>query len=581
MSRLPLWFRSVTQVSFDYEDPYEAQRARGLLAIAVTAVAVVILVILALPFYSVDPTRAVAIVALLVVLAGVFLSVPLLINRGQLIFASLVYILILFLAILIPYISSPNDAELVAFASPIIAAGVLLNRRGMVVMLGLVLLSVILTWALIVLNALPRPIPLVSQPGVALGTILPALFLDGVMLIVFAGGQRTLQRRSITLAQELRNSVNITQTIAEIHSADELLTRTVELIRENLNYYHVRVFLLEETTHLLVLHSGTTFSGSGENGVGQISASEKSAFQRRITPDEETVFNEVIRSGQTLRITSADSPARRSEMLGAMRAQLLLPLRRESRTLGVLDVQSLSQDAFDEQDVEVLRGIASQLAIALENTRLYSQLQATADERQKLAEQLRHAAEQIEQLSLEVGGRAWTRYLEGRAESVIGFDWKQGMTVSQIGLTPGLERALNSAMPELYVDGAEQVLCVPIISRGQNLGAMEFRAPAERVWNSRSIELVRVISQRLALALDNLRLFEQAQTVANREQVASQIAANLQTKTDVDSLVAIAAEAFQEALGATRTSIRLGAPGQSTYQAPQTHQNSGKNGSHS
>src|SRR5205085_10739251 len=113
MSRLPLWFRSLTQVSFDYADPYEAQRARGLLAIAVTAVVVVILVIVALPFYNVDPTRAVAVTALLVALAGVFLSVPLLINRGQLIFASLVFILILFLAILLPYINSPNDAELV------------------------------------------------------------------------------------------------------------------------------------------------------------------------------------------------------------------------------------------------------------------------------------------------------------------------------------------------------------------------------------------------------------------------------------------------------------------------------------
>src|SRR5258708_11386524 len=149
--------------------------------------------------------------------------------------------------------------------------------------------------------------------------------------------------------------------------------------------------------------------------------------------------------------TPAFIPSRRAEMLGAMRAQLLLPLRRESRALGVLDVQSLSQDAFDEQNVEVLQGIASQLAVALENTRLYSQLQTTADERQKLAEQLRHAAQQIEQLTLEVTGRAWTRYLEGRAESVIGFDWKQGSTVPQIGLTSGLEPALNSSMPQLYL----------------------------------------------------------------------------------------------------------------------------------
>jgi len=72
--------------------------------------------------------------------------------------------------------------------------------------------------------------------------------------------------------------------------------------------------------------------------------------------------------------------------------------------------------------------------------------------------------------------------------------------------------------------------------------------------------LAQVISERLALALDNLRLFEQAQVIARREQLASQIGANLQAKTDIDSLVTVAAEAFQEALGASRTNVRLGVP---------------------
>ncbi|HVO42506.1 MAG TPA: hypothetical protein VMT34_07780, partial [Aggregatilineales bacterium] len=55
-------------------------------------------------------------------------------------------------------------------------------------------------------------------------------------------------------------------------------------------------------------------------------------------------------------------------------------------------------------------------------------------------------------------------------------------------------------------------------------------------------------------------LYEQSQMIAQREHVANQVAAQLQAKTDIDSLLETAAEAFQQALGATRASIRLGTP---------------------
>jgi GAF domain-containing protein len=92
---------------------------------------------------------------------------------------------------------------------------------------------------------------------------------------------------------------------------------------------------------------------------------------------------------------------------------------------------------------------------------------------------------------------------------------------------------------------------------------MEFRASKEQNWNNRSLELARIIAQRLALALDNVRLYEQAQIIANREQVANQVATRLQSRTDIDSLILAAAESFQQALGATRASVRLAMPGES------------------
>jgi GAF domain-containing protein len=272
-------------------------------------------------------------------------------------------------------------------------------------------------------------------------------------------------------------------------------------------------------------------------------------------------------------ITATDAAVRRGEILPGMQSQLVIPLRRGEQTLGVLDIQDIDASPFRDEDIEVLQAIAAQLSIAVENARRFGELQKASDERHRLADELKQASDEIEQLNQEVTERVWTRYLAGRGETVIGYDWRQGTLLPATDNYPGMDRTLNARQPELYVEDDEHVLSVPIISRGQVLGVMEFRAPSSRVWNKRSLELARVISQRLALALDNVRLFEQAQIIATREQLASQIAANLQTKTDVDTLVNVAAESFQQALGASRTNIRLGFPEQ---QPPQN----GRNGSH-
>jgi GAF domain-containing protein len=153
-----------------------------------------------------------------------------------------------------------------------------------------------------------------------------------------------------------------------------------------------------------------------------------------------------------------------------------------------------------------------------------------------------------------------TQHLQGRLERVFGFDWHNGTILPNTTVSTAQRRALNNAMPETFQEQGEHGLTVPIMLRGSVLGVIEFRAARATGWNSRQIELARVIAQRLALALDNLRLFEQAQIAAQREQIASQLSARLQSRTEVDAVLALATEAFQEALGATRASIRFGVP---------------------
>ena len=123
-----------------------------------------------------------------------------------------------------------------------------------------------------------------------------------------------------------------------------------------------------------------------------------------------------------------------------------------------------------------------------------------------------------------------------------------------------LALTVDDGQPRLEQRDDASILCVPIRLRNQTLGAVEFRRSGSTGWTSAALELAQVVAERLALSLENARLFEQAQTTAQREQLVGQITSQLQTTTDLQSLLTLAAARFQDALGASHTRVRLGPP---------------------
>ncbi|MCK7516915.1 MAG: GAF domain-containing protein [Ignavibacteriales bacterium] len=66
---------------------------------------------------------------------------------------------------------------------------------------------------------------------------------------------------------------------------------------------------------------------------------------------------------------------------------MALPLKVRDRIVGVLDVQSEKPGAFTENDANTLSILADQIAIALENARLFAQTQQALNEAQALYRQ--------------------------------------------------------------------------------------------------------------------------------------------------------------------------------------------------
>jgi GAF domain-containing protein len=474
----------------------------------------------------------------------------LLLRRGALNAARTVFMIgVLFAAILLNFLVGENTMQsrtLLGYIVPLVAAGVLLGRSGTLIVTATVLAAIFtqaLAIALGILNYPPTP----PTPAY-LPFIFATLSVSGVMLYVFSGSQRSLLRTSLNLESELRGITALSRLVGEGATVERLLNETVTLLHEKLGYYHVQIFLVEERSGVLSLAASTG------------GASERDGVQRRLPPNSPSVIAEAVRTGRTQRI-AADAPAaRRAEFVAAVRTELVVPLRVGDEAIGALDLQSTSDGAFLSREIEALETLATQLALAIRNVRLQAALQLANRDQQQLIEQVRTASREIERLNQEASGRAWQLYLQSRSEKAISFDWDGNM------ITPGTRpirlpaRGAYGYMPYIEARDGAQYLVVPIVSRGQALGVMEFRAPDGQFWDDRSLELTRAIAQRLALSLDNLRLYDQAQMAITREQIANRVATLLQAKSDVDTLVAVAVDAFQQALGAVQTSVRLGLP---------------------
>jgi signal transduction histidine kinase len=78
------------------------------------------------------------------------------------------------------------------------------------------------------------------------------------------------------------------------------------------------------------------------------------------------------------------------------RSEAAIPIKIKGQVIGVIDVESDRVNGFDESDLVVLQSLADQVAVAIENARLYEQARhfAALEERQKLARELHDSVSQ-------------------------------------------------------------------------------------------------------------------------------------------------------------------------------------------
>ncbi len=322
---------------------------------------------------------------------------------------------------------------------------------------------------------------------------------------------RALQRR---LAQ-LRTASEISRVAATLLDEQELMEKVISLIQERFDLYYVGVFLLDERGEYAVLKAGT-----GEAGQKMLQAGHRLAVggtsmigwsianrQPRIALD---VGEDAVRF---------DNP-----YLPLTRSELALPLIARGEVLGAMTIQSERPEAFDQDDLMVLQGIADALANALANARLFRTTQ--------------EALQELEALHTQFMMGAWSDFpAEG---------WQIVSSATEDG-----DGASTSA-------DTRHLLRLPLRLRQTTIG--EVVLEREEPWTAEDEALAQAMLTQASLALENASLVIESLRRANQEQVLSQMSARVGATLDLDQMLRIALRELQQALDLREAEIQLLTP---------------------
>ncbi len=282
------------------------------------------------------------------------------------------------------------DASFVAFAILLMLSSLLMSWRETVI----VFLLIIATGWVMVFQQLQGALPSTDpNTPVEVMTNLTVIFtLMVVVLYLLASGLQNALKKSGLANQSLRElsdqleervqartrelalSAEVSRIISSIRDLPELLSQSVELICTRFDLYHVQIYLLDETESRLVLHAGT-----GEAGRTLLAHTHLLPLDGRSLKSRAALTRAPVLANDTA-IEPLFQP---SPLLPHTRAEIAIPLLVGEQLLGVLDLQSERVGAFSEESLLALNTLAGQLAVAIDNAKLFAERQRAEEEVRK------------------------------------------------------------------------------------------------------------------------------------------------------------------------------------------------------
>jgi len=379
---------------------------------------------------------------------------------------------------------------------------------------------------------------------------------------------------------QMETAAAIAQAASAMLDLDELLNSVVALIRDRFNLYYVGAFLVDAYAP----DWAQLKAGAGA------AASTLLAQDYRVKIDDDTRIGRAIyrQQAQLALNVGPEAEVIQNPHLPETRSEITLPLLYHAQAIGALTLQSRDEAAFSRQDIIFLQNMADQLTNAIENARLYQQAQQELADKRRAEEGLLVALERTESLYrigsamagltseqalyetvllqylrmlnlqpaygsafklehardftkvqlLVVNGQAVTSNLSFAAgQDLVGkylIERKTPLVIDNV-----LTHPLTKISPKFWQQDAavRAMLFIPMIMHDNVVGAIAAGSvEAGHNFGQNDIEIGQVITDQLAVWLENRQLLASTQYRTERLQTAAEVSRAASSILNVDEL---------------------------------------------
>jgi len=374
---------------------------------------------------------------------------------------------------------------------------------------------------------------------------------------------------------------DVTGKLAMVLDLASLLDRAANLVQSSFGYPRVALFLLDHEQGELVMQARA----------GDFPENFPSDCRIKLGHG---VTGWVGEHGKTLLVNDARAEPRHADLCTDMPilSEMGVPIQVGERRIGVLDIQSPYPDAFDENDVMVMETLAGQVAIAIENARLYEAAQRELAERKRTEAELLAQKRLLENLVAVARATAERPTLEATLQNAL--DVAIVLTGAELGdlflvnedgvmvgsaatggqITEQRQESINQVMdrglagwvarhrqPVLIADTAQDerwlplpgrtaavrsALAVPILSGELLLGVLILAHSQPAYLTTEHLHLMQSAADQMALAVRNAQIFDAQRRMAEREITLYQVLSVVSKQLDLGAVARAAVEAIAQ-----------------------------------
>jgi len=328
----------------------------------------------------------------------------------------------------------------------------------------------------------------------------------------------------------LEVSAEVLATLAQIGEEvnasldlDEVLAKTAALIKRHIDYEIFGVLMLEG-------------DGSYLKHRFAIGYPRDLAENLRI-PVGQGITGTAAATGHSVRVSDTSKDSRYINAIDSVRSELAVPLMMQGKCVGVLDIQSRHIDYFTRDQQNILTLLASRLAVAIENARLFQQVRAQADTLLLLNEVSRETSSilDVEEL-LRRAAEQTKRVIDYQILSIMLYDEDQKVFRHRLDVKHGhrVQGKLRAAVSEGIVGAAATLrepvlvpdvtkdprylmvnpetrseLSIPMIHKGKVIGVLDLESPQLNYFTEDHVQTLSILAANLAVSVENARLYEQ------------------------------------------------------------------------